>query len=106
MMNSEHVIQVIADFSELKLEFVCNAVAGSPCRMRPADPGVEEWDSDYEGKLVSSECWAVEWVSAGGWESVIAPHAGVYATIPVSVDYDNGVVVDLIHPQTTLLDVN
>jgi len=96
---SEHVIQVVAEFGELNMKFVCNAVAGSPCKRRPANQDLDEWPHDYEGEMIeNAECWAAEWVSAGGWESIMPDVDGIYASIPVTVDYDDGVIVRPVEP--------
>lgn len=43
--DAVHFLTVNTDDQEPKLELVCTAAAGSPCRKRPAD-GREEWDLD------------------------------------------------------------
>lgn len=102
---SEHVVEVVAEFGELNLRFVCNAVAGSPCRRRPAEKDWNEWPENYQGEMVDSDCWAAEWVSECGWESIMPNKDGVYASIPVSISYDDGVVVTQVESQTSL-DLN
>jgi len=86
---SEHSVEVVAEFGELNFRFVCNAPAGSPCRRRPADPDVEEWDDTYPGEIImDGECWAVEWVSNLGWEAIRPEHDGTYVSIPVAISYE------------------
>jgi len=57
---------------------------------------------DYQGEMVDADCWAVEWVSDGGWESVMPDVDGIYASIPVAVSYNDGVIVKLVEPHTAL----
>jgi len=99
---SEHVIEVVAEFGELSLKFRCNAVPGSPCKRRPVDSELEEWPSDYQGEMVDADCWAAEWVSECGWESIMPNNDSVYASIPISISYDDGVIVTQLESQTSL----
>lgn len=72
---------------EPRLRLTCSAAPGAPCRMRPADDR-ETW---YVGDpdLVDGDCWAVEWVEAGGWESVGWQGRDI-PPIPVVVDFGEG----------------
>lgn len=90
---SEHALEVVSESDgELSLRLVCHAAKGAPCRMRPADLDIEEWSSSYEGDMIDSDCWAVEWQSAAGFEDGVRSEIeGVYASIPVEVGYEEGV---------------
>lgn len=100
---SEHAIEVVSEDGEISLRLVCQAVKGAPCRLRPADPEVEEWSSDYEGELVDSECWALEWQDAVGFvDGVRSDGDGVLTTFPVRVGCEEGVLVWPIPPHPML----
>ncbi len=94
---SEHALEVVSEYGELSLRLVCHAAKGATCRMRPASLDIEEWTVDYEGDMIDADCWAVEWQSAAGFEEgVRSEHEGAWASIPVVLGYDEGV---LVHPE-------
>ena len=94
---SEHALEVISEYGEISVRLACHAAKGATCRMRPADLNLEEWTVDYEGEMIDAECWAVEWQSDAGFEEgVRSEFAGVYASVPVVISYDEGVMV---HPE-------
>jgi len=100
---SEHAIELVSVHGELSPRLVCHAAKGAPCRMRPADLDVEEWSIPYEGDMVDTDCWAVEWQSAAGFvDGIRAEVNGVWATIPVVIGYDEGVLVSPAIEQTEL----
>ena len=75
---------------------------GAECRMRPvnADELDQGW---YDLTFEDGECWAVEWISAGGWEdSVRCPDGAKFPRIPVEVTYDEGVWIAPVNPHPTL----
>ena len=83
-----------------ELRLVCTATPGSPCRMRPADDR-EHW-SYSDPDLIDGECWAVEWVEAGGMETMASADDVTWPTIPVTVAYDEGVVLAPVAPHPPL----
>ena len=85
---------------EVVLDLICTAAPGADCRKRPADPTREEWSVD-DPDLIDGECWAVEWVTEGGWETVATDHAEL-GRIPVAVEYDEGVLVFPVAPHPVL----
>lgn len=86
---SDHAIQVVAEGGELVLRLVCTAPVGAPCRRRSPE-GYGSKDDD---------CWAEEWASEAGWESVFAMEDGVWASVPVGISYDDGVDVTPAPPE-------
>jgi len=104
---SAHAIEIIAEDYELRLRFVCHATPGADCRRRPPEgDDRESWSPDDPG-LVDGECWAVEWIREAGWDdSIIADgtrgKTEVWASLPVSVGYDEGVSVRPEMPHSTL----
>jgi hypothetical protein len=90
-----HFIELHADRGEIAPRLVCTATPDAPCRRRPVDPDVESWTDDTE-TTSGHECWAVEWVDAGGWDSLTwGPESGTLARVPVDVSYDHrGVLVE------------
>lgn len=94
---STHAIEVVSEYGELSLRLICHAAKGALCRMRPADLDVEEWSTDYEGDLIDTECWAVEYVAAAGFEDAIRTReTGVLASVPISVGYDECVLISTV----------
>lgn len=83
-----------------ELRLVCTATPGSPCRMRPADDR-ETW-SYNDPDLIDDECWAVEWVEGGGMETMASADGVTWPTIPVTVEYDEGVVLAPVAPHPPL----
>ena len=83
-----------------ELRLVCTATPGSPCRMRPADDR-ESWSYD-DPDLIDGECWAVEWVEGGGMETMASADGVTWPTIPVTVEYDEGVVLAPVAPHPPL----
>lgn len=90
-----HFIELYADRGEIAPRLVCTATPDAYCRRRPVDRDIETWDDDTE-TTPGHECWATEWIDAGGWDSLTwAPESGVLASVPVHVSYDHrGVLVE------------
>jgi hypothetical protein len=96
----DHRIEVFSHSRELSLRLVCYAPAEANCKKRPADTSVSFWDGDWEdadqGEFVyTDKCWAIEYEEDGGWESLFTVTDGVWASVPVSVAYNDGVEVTL-----------
>jgi len=91
---SDHEIQVLVEYGELSFNLVCNAPVGAPCRLRPPIDELRESWLDTDPDLVDGPCWAVEWIDAAGIDA-LKPEAGlgVWASIPVKINYDEGVSV-------------
>ena len=103
--DTTHYITLRSDMNaghrgEVVLDLICTAAPGADCRKRPADPTREEWPLD-DPDLIDGECWAVEWVAEGGWETVATDHAEI-GRIPVAVEYDEGVLVAPVAPHPVL----
>ena len=60
----------------------------------------ERGDTYYaDADLIDSGvCWAVEWAEDGGWGTVAAAEGVTWPLIPVTVEYDEGVLVAPITP--------
>ncbi len=99
-MSHRHYL-TIDDDDELRLRLVCTATPDAPCRKRPSDDR-ETWD-DYDPDLTSGNpCWAVEWAEEGGWESVAGADGVEWPRIPVTIEYDEGVLVAPVFPEPIL----
>ena len=84
-----HFIEIRIEELGPRAKLICHAAKGATCRMRPADPDVDEWDDTYQGEMIDNDCFAVEWLEAADWEGVtVLPYDKPVATIPVSVGYD------------------
>ena len=94
-MNHHIELDTSDPHSAPRLVLVCTATPGSDCRKRPTDDR-ETWQVD-DTDLVDGECWAAEWVDAAGWDDSVradaAPDGTPWPRIPVTVHYDEGVVV-------------
>lgn len=71
-MSATHVLTIahfpgFADESRLVLR--CTAAPEAICRRRPVDGDLESWDSNTE-TTPGHECWAVEYASDGGMETL------------------------------------
>jgi len=100
---SIHKLEIVADRGELRLELRCTAAKGADCRMRPTDDR-ESWNVGDPG-LVEGDCWAVDYIVAGGFEdSVFMQQEGVIASIPVTVAYDEAVVLAIALPESERLE--
>ena len=98
---SVHKLVVVADCGELRLELRCTAARGADCRQRPIDDR-ESWNVGDPG-LVDGDCWAVDYIAAGGFaDSVFMHEDGVVASVAVNVDYDEGVNLSLALEDTPL----
>ena len=86
-----HHLEIDFGMSGPELRLVCTATPGSPCRMRPPDDR-EYWRED-DPDLIDGECWAVEWLEAVGTEAVVSADDATWPAIPVTVEYDEGVVL-------------
>ena len=76
MADSYHYVQLTVDCGELHRSFVCTAPADAPCRRDDPD----------------GDCWAETWVDAVGIEDAIgARQDTVLASVPVDIEYDEGV---------------
>jgi len=94
---SVHKLQIVEESGEVSLKLVCSAVPGATCRRRPTDDR-EEWSvDDPDLVLVDGDCWAVEWVSAVGWEDAVrmGDGTGVVVSVPVDVGYEEGVLLSV-----------
>ena len=90
--NGGHHLEIdFGMFNGPELCLVCTATPGSPCRKRPADDR-ESW-SYNDPDLIDGDCWAVEWVEAVGLEAMTSADGVTWPTIPVTVEYDEGVVL-------------
>lgn len=100
-----HYLKVFGESDgHLTMKFICTATPDAYCRQRPEDPSIEHWDvNDPNVVLVPGECWAAEWIEACGMEdAIVVENEVVFAQIPVSVSYDEGVILDTIAPHPTL----
>ena len=99
--HTSHYLR-IDDYDEIRLELVCAAAPGSPCRLRPAD-GREVWTYDDADLIDSGVCWAVEWADEGGWETIAAAEGVTWPLIPVTVEceFERPVVAPVV-PQPDL----
>ena len=97
---STHHLQLVAEDGEIRPRLTCTATPDSVCRRRPVDTDQESW-TDEDETTPGHECWAVEWVEDGGWDTVTAAD-GILSSVDVEVTYDEGVVVDLAPPHPTL----
>lgn len=88
-----------------RLVLVCTAAPGSGCRKRPTDDR-ERWYLD-DPDLVDGDCWAVDFIDAAGWDDGVRaddfdgtpwPSITQWPRIPVTVHYDEGVIVAPIGP--------
>lgn len=98
-----HHLRINDDYDAIRLELVCTAAPGSPCRLRPAD-GREVWTYDDADLIDSGVCWATEWADEGGWETIAAAEGVTWPLIPVTVEYEYemGPVVAPVIPQHEL----
>lgn len=97
-----HHLEIDTRGYEVHLRLICTATPGSDCRKRPTDDR-ETWHPDDPG-LIDGECWAVDHVLAAGWDDSVRADqldATPWPTIPVTVHYDEGVIVAPIVPQET-----
>lgn len=102
--DTTHYVVIDTVAGEPTLRLVCTAAPGAPCRRRPADDTLEQWSADDPYlDLVDGDCWAVEWIAAAGWEEGVkcAPDA-VFPSWPVSIAYDEAVVIAPVTPHPTL----
>ena len=84
-----HHLEMHADRGEITLRLVCNATPDATCRRRPTNPDAETWTDDDE-TTPGHDCWAVEWIDNGGWDSITwGPETGTIASAPVDVSYDH-----------------
>ena len=96
-----HHLEIDFGMSGPELRLVCTATPDSPCRMRPADDR-ESWSYYDYPDLIDGECWAAEWVEAGGMETMASADGVTWPTIPVTVEYDEGVVLAPVAPHPPL----
>lgn len=93
-----HHLTIEDDMRGPQLRLRCTATPDAPCRMRPAEDDRESWSLDDPDLTPGHDCWAVEWASDGGWETV-GPAAGAkWPIIPVVIEYDEGVVIAPVLP--------
>ena len=97
-----HYLTIEDDWDELRLKLVCTATPDAPCRMRPSDDTREEWRDDDPDLTPGHPCWAVEWAEEGGWETVASADDAKWPRIPVTVEYDEGVVIAPVAPHPAL----
>lgn len=84
-----HHLEMHADRGEITLRLTCTATPDAPCRRRPTNPDAETWTDD-DKTTPGHDCWAVEWIDNGGWDSVTwGPETGTLASVPVDVSYDH-----------------
>ena len=101
--DTTHHLVIDTTCGEPTLTLVCTAAKGAGCRMRPPEGDDREtWRPD-DPDLIDGECWAVEWISEGGWEdSVRCADGAKFPRIPVEVTYDEGVWIAPVDPHPTL----
>ena len=98
-----HYLAIDGYAEELRLKLICTATTDAPCRMRdPSDPDREEWHEGDPDLTPGHPCWAVEWSEEAGWESVASATDVEWPRIPVTVEYDEGVIVAPVAPQPDL----
>ena len=88
-----HYLTIEEGFDGPRLALVCTATPDAPCRMRPDDDTRESWHHGDPDLTPGHPCWAVEWAEDGGWETVAAAGGATWPRIPVTVEYDEGVVI-------------
>ena len=64
--------------------------------------GPESWSYNDPDLIDGEKCWAVEWVEGGGMETTASAEGVTWPTIPVTVDYDEGVVLAPVAPHPPL----
>lgn len=100
--DATHWIELDTYGGELHQKLTCTAAPGAPCRRRPRDNDRECWNED-DPDLIDGDCWAVEWISATGWDDgTRAPEGITFPRIPVSVSYDECVFLEPVDSHPTL----
>lgn len=92
-LRQVHTLEVVTDGGELRFEFGCSALPDAPCRRRPIDKNIGEWDDNTALDNGGHDCWAKEWIDAVGIEDALRVSAAtprVLAQIPVNVGYADG----------------
>ncbi len=97
-----HSIGIEVVGGEPSLEFWCDSPADAPCRRRPLEPGLPEWDSTVPVDDGGHECWLVEWVEATSVYDAIrvfTRHDRI-GVVPVNIEFYDGPKVTLIEEPT------
>lgn len=96
--NHHHFVELVINAGELHPNFRCAAPEDAPCRRRP--PG-DRYDAEFftyeEATELGYQCWAVEWVEAVGIEDAIIGSDGVLSSVPVGINYREGVEITVEH---------
>lgn len=102
---SVHALQIVSNCGELSIALACRAVEGADCRMRPPiGSDRENWVVGEPG-LVDGPCWALDWIEATSIQEALVFDGGgdgVVLAAEVNVSYDEGVIVTLAAPHSTL----
>lgn len=99
----QHAIEIETRDGELGLRLRCNAPEGAVCRMRPPEENERESWSVDDDDLIPGDCWAVDWVDSVGIEDAVHVRGEnrTLASVPVNVNYDEGVHVTTVDPEET-----
>ena len=96
-----HYLTIEDTGDELRLALVCTATPDAPCRKRPSTDR-ESWHDDDDDLTSGHECWAVEYASEGGWETVVGAVGAQWPRIPVTVAYVEGVELAPVAPHPVI----
>jgi hypothetical protein len=92
--------------NDLALRVFSDPVFRTVDREAAVAPSADERESwtlgDPDIDWVAGDCWAVEWVDEGGWETVQCDEGATFPRIPVSVSCDEGPVIAPVTPHPLL----
>lgn len=92
---SIHHLDLIVEDGVPHIKFRCTGMPDADCRRRPPDweeSGDESWSLESATET-GFECWAADWIDATGFGDAVMGENGTYASAPIDISYDEGVII-------------